>query len=242
MRQPFQRGATADLMLTSIERRTSAAVAAAGAPLLAGDLGCDFESPSAMPSRRPVGRAGRFFAGGALGAALGCAFCAAGGCFCGATLGFATCFGVGAGVGRTTGSGSGGAGTGSGAAMSVISSSPSRAAGGVSLITGAVDCTAVSAIRSTSIGGLSNLRSPAVHWTESRAMIRTCAATAMAIPRPSFPLTARCSAIVLAYCPVSEPSVTAASAAGSALAPVVTSEIRVSPARLSSPITRITRP
>src|SRR3546814_5021557 len=49
---PFQRGRTADLMLTSIERRTSAAVAAAGAPLLDGDLGCDFERPSAMPSSR----------------------------------------------------------------------------------------------------------------------------------------------------------------------------------------------
>src|SRR3546814_8446962 len=44
IRQPFQRGATADLMLTSIERRTWAAVAAAGAPLLDGDLGRTEES------------------------------------------------------------------------------------------------------------------------------------------------------------------------------------------------------
>src|SRR3546814_1819695 len=78
-------------MLTSIERRTSAAVAAAGAPLLDGDLGCDFERPSAMPSSRPVGRAGRSFAGGALGAALGCAFFAAGRCLGGACFGRATC-------------------------------------------------------------------------------------------------------------------------------------------------------
>src|SRR3546814_13636699 len=56
-RQPFQRGATADLMLASIERRTSAAVAAAGAPLLDGDLGCDFERPSAMRAEeRRVGK------------------------------------------------------------------------------------------------------------------------------------------------------------------------------------------
>src|SRR3546814_5474779 len=70
-----------------------------------------------MPSSRPVGRAGRSFAGGALGAALGCAFFAAGRCLGGACFGRATCLGVGAGFGRTTGSGSGGAGTGSGAAM-----------------------------------------------------------------------------------------------------------------------------
>src|SRR3546814_63154 len=85
-------------MLTSIERRTSAAVAAAGAPLLDGDLGCDFERPSAMPSSRPVGRAGRSFAGGALGAALGCAFFAAGRCLGGACFGRATCLGGGAGL------------------------------------------------------------------------------------------------------------------------------------------------
>src|SRR3546814_11583894 len=97
---PFQRGATADLMLTSIERRTSAAVAAAGAPLLDGDLGCDFERPSALPSSRPVGLAGRSFAGGALGAALGCAFFGDGRCFGGACFGREPCLGDGAGLGK----------------------------------------------------------------------------------------------------------------------------------------------
>src|SRR3546814_12319787 len=51
-RQLSQRGLTAALMLTSIERRTSAAVAAAGAPRLDACFGCDLDKPSAMPSSR----------------------------------------------------------------------------------------------------------------------------------------------------------------------------------------------
>src|SRR3546814_9971919 len=62
--------------------------------------------------------------------------------------------------------------------MSSEYSSPSRAAGGSSLISGAVEVAAVSAIRSTSIGGLSKRRSPAVHWTERSAITTTCSATA----------------------------------------------------------------
>src|SRR3546814_6844583 len=49
-RQLSQRGLTAALMLTSIERRTSAAVAAAGAPRLDACFGCDLDKPSAMRS------------------------------------------------------------------------------------------------------------------------------------------------------------------------------------------------
>ncbi len=151
-------------MLTSIERRTSAAVFDAGAPLFGGALVCSRPRPSVIPSSRPVGRVWVFFVGAVFGAALGAAFVTAGGCFFGGVgTGRATCLGVGAGVGRTIGSGTGGVGTGSGAAISIASSSPSRAEGGASVMIGALDSTAVSAIRSTSIGGLSKRRSPAVH-------------------------------------------------------------------------------
>src|SRR3546814_8983789 len=90
-------------MLTSIERRTSAAVAAAGAPRLDVCFGCDFDSPSAMPSSRPVGRAALFF-GTALGVGFGVGLSAAG-CFFfgGAGVGRAACLGSGAGSGRAIG-------------------------------------------------------------------------------------------------------------------------------------------
>jgi len=172
-----------------------------------------------------------------LGVGLGTGFGAAFGVGAGAVLG------AGAGVGRVTGSGSGGTGTGSGgAAMSSSISSPSRAAGGVSLITGAVDCGAVSAIRSTSIGGLSKRRSPAVHCTDSRPITRTCSTTAIATPVFSCPNGAVRAAMTEAYCTASEPSVTAAVCGAAVSEPVVTSAMRDRPARFSSPITRITRP
>ncbi|WP_260582358.1 hypothetical protein [Sphingopyxis sp. PET50] len=60
---------------------------------------------------------------------------------------------------------------------------------------GALDSGAVSATRSTSIGGLSKRRSPAVHCTDNRPMITTCATTAMAMPRASLPVTARVAAM-----------------------------------------------
>src|SRR3546814_13745552 len=98
-------------MLTSIERRTSAAVAAAGAPRLDACFGCDLDKPSAMPSSRPVGRAALFF-GVALGVGFGVGFSAAG-CFFfgGAGVGRVACFGAGAGSGCAIGSGTGGVGT-----------------------------------------------------------------------------------------------------------------------------------
>lgn len=295
-------------MATSIDRLTSAAVAAAGAPLVWVERLGARDKPSTMPSKRPVGRGlSPALAAGALGAGVGAlvaGFLGAGvgaGAALGAGLGRegalvaagGGAFGVGRGTalgaGRSTaarlggvgsgaggvgrgGGGAGGAGVGSGAAMSRASSSPSRAAGASGVMTGAVDLGAVSAIKSTSIGGFSKLRLPAVHCTDNKPIISTWAMTAAATagawrdgPDDSMAAGAPDAAnflpdkafgpfICIAYCAEAEPSVTMGAAAawsaaaglaaaGAALSdPVVTKAMRVRPTRLSSPMIFITRP